>query len=161
LSDEGIATAQEVSSMKRFYPQEGFVSLKSLAVEVGLDRSNMRKYTLKVGVKPHKRCTPDSAGQLTLAVTSAEAEFIRKKRQEQGFLEASQPVSSEVGIFYVIQLIPELDPTRLKFGYTDDIQVRLAQHRTSAPTARVVKTWPCRRTWEGTVINSWNPPAAS
>lgn len=132
---------------------EEFVSLKSLAVELGLDRSNMRKYVLKVGVKPHKRRTPDSAGQLTLAVTSAEAEVVRAKRREQGFLEASRPVAREVGIFYVIQLVPELDPTRLKFGYADDIQARLAQHRTSAPTARVVQTWPCRRAWEGTVID--------
>ena len=130
-----------------------FVSLKLLAPELGLDRSNMRKYALKVGVKPHKRRTPDSAGQLTLAVTAAEAEFLRTKRREQGFLEASRPVSPEVGSFYIIQLVPDLDPHRLKFGFADAIQCRLAQHRTSAPTAQVVKTWPCRRAWEGTVID--------
>lgn len=131
-----------------------FVSLKLLAAELGLDRSNMRKYALKVGVKPHKRRTPDSAGQLTLAVTAAEAKFLRAKRREQGFLEASRPVSTEVGVFYIIQLVPELDPRRLKFGFADDIQARLAQHRTSAPTAQLLKTWPCRRPWEGTVIDS-------
>lgn len=61
-----------------------FVSLKLLAAELGLDRSNMRKYALKVGVKPHKRRTPDSAGQLTLAVTAAEAKFLRAKRRGTG-----------------------------------------------------------------------------
>lgn len=132
---------------------DDFVSLKLLAAELGLDRSNIRKYALKIGVKPHRRRTADSGGQLTLAVSSAEAEFIRTKRREQGFLESSRPVSAEVGVFYIIQLIPDLDPCRLKFGFADDIRARLDQHRTSAPTAAVVKTWPCRRAWEGTVID--------
>jgi hypothetical protein len=34
---------------------EEFVSLKQLAGELGLDRSNTRKYVLKSGVRPHKR----------------------------------------------------------------------------------------------------------
>jgi hypothetical protein len=97
-----------------------FVSLKSLAVELGLDRSNMRKYVLKAGVTPHKRRTPDSAGQLTLAVTSDEADSIRTRRREQGFLGGARPVPSEVGVFYVVQLVPELDSRRVKFGYADD-----------------------------------------
>ena len=132
---------------------DDFVSLKQLAEEFRLDRSNMRKYVLKTGVTPHKRRTADSASQLTLAVTVAEADLIRTKRREQGFLEASRPLVADVGVFYVIQLVPELDPGRLKFGFADDIQTRLAQHRTSAPTAKVAKTWPCRRSWEGTLID--------
>ena len=132
---------------------EDFVSLKLLAAELGLDRSNMRKYVLKTGVRSHKRRTPDSAGQLTLAVTATEADLIRTRRREQGFLEGSRPIVTEVGVFYIIQLVPELDSNRLKFGFAEDIQNRVAQHRTSAPTAKVVKTWPCRRSWEGTVID--------
>ena len=132
---------------------EEFVSLKILASELGLDRSNMRKYALKIGVTPHKRRTADSAGQLTLALTADEAEVVRAKRREQGYLGESRPVATEVGVFYVIQLVPELDACRLKFGFADDVGTRLAQHRTAAPTARVVKTWPCRRAWEGTAID--------
>ena len=132
---------------------DDFVSLKQLAEEFGLDRSNMRKYVLKLGVTPHKRRTADSASQLTLAVTIADANLIRTKRREQGFLESLRPVVTEVGVFYVIQLVPELDPRRLKFGFADNIQTRLAQHRTSAPTAKLLKTWPCRRSWEGTLID--------
>lgn len=80
---------------------DDFVSLKLLAAELGLDRSNMRKYALKTGVRPHKRRTADSAGQLTLAVTAAEAELLRTKRSEQGSLEASRPVVTEVGVFCI------------------------------------------------------------
>ncbi len=131
---------------------EEYVSLKSLAAQLGLDRSNARKYVLRLGIRPHKRRTPDSRGQLTLAVSASEAELVLKTRRDQGFL-GSKPVSNEVGVFYVMQLVPELDPRRIKLGYADDIKSRLAQHRTSAPTAVLVRQWPCKRSWEETAID--------
>lgn len=132
---------------------EEFVSLKQLATELGLDRSNTRKYVLKSGIRPHKRRTPDSGSQLTLALTLEEADRIRAKRREEGFLGASKAVAKEVGYFYVIRLVPELDPRRVKLGFADDVAIRLAQHRTAAPTAVLVKYWPCKRSWEGTAID--------
>jgi len=30
---------------------------------------------------------------------------------------------------------------------------RMAQHKTAAPTAVLVKYWPCKRSWESTVID--------
>jgi len=132
---------------------EEYVSLKHLSDELGLDRSNMRKYTLRHGVKPHKRRTPDSGNQLTLAVSLSEAQFIRAKRRENGFLGSSKPAEKEVGVFYIIRLVPELDPRRVKLGFADDLNSRLAQHRTAAPTAVVVKSWPCKRSWEVTIMD--------
>ncbi|HEY7315555.1 MAG TPA: hypothetical protein VH643_39870 [Gemmataceae bacterium] len=132
---------------------EEFVSLKQLAMELGLDRSNTRKYVLKSGIRPHKRRTPDSGGQLTLALTVEEATRIRVKRREEGFLGSIRPVSKETGFFYVIRLVPELDPHRIKLGFAEDMATRLAQHKTAAPTAVLVKCWPCKRSWEGTVID--------
>jgi hypothetical protein len=132
---------------------EEFISLKQLAAELGLDRSNARKYVLKSGVRPHKRRRPDSGSQLTLALTVEEADRIRAKRQEEGFLDASKAVTKEFGYFYVIRLVPELDPRRVKLGFADDVGSRLAQHRTAAPTAALVKQWPCKRAWEVTVID--------
>jgi hypothetical protein len=58
-----------------------------------------------------------------------------------------------LGVFYVIRLVPELDPRRLKLGFADDLQSRLGQHRTVAPTAAVIKSWPCKRAWEKTVMD--------
>jgi len=89
--------------------EDEFVSLKQLAVELGLDRSNTRKYVLKSGIQPHRRRTPDSGGQLTLALTAEEAEGIRSKRREEGFLGSHRPIIREFGVFYLIQLVPELD----------------------------------------------------
>jgi len=131
-----------------------FVSLKALAAELGMDRSHARRYVLRLGVTPQKRRTPQSGGQLTLTVSADEAEFIKSRRNEQGFLDSMKPVQIEAGYFYIIQLVPELDPKRIKLGFAEDINARLLQHRTSAPTAIVLKSWPCKRSWEGTVIDA-------
>lgn len=55
---------------------------------------------------------------------------------------------SDFGYFYIIQLHPDDLPDRLKIGYTDNLDVRLSDHRTSAPTLKLVRSWPCKRTWE-------------
>ncbi len=131
-----------------------FVTIKQLAEELEMDRSHARRYVLKLDVTPTKRRTADSGGQLVLTVSKEEAEFIKKKRGEEGFLGSSKTVDKEVGSFYVIQLVPELDENRIKLGFAGDVNQRLAQHRTSAPTARVLATWPCKRNWEKTVIDA-------
>ncbi len=131
-----------------------FVSLKQLASELGMDRSHARRYVLKLGITPHKRRTQDSGSQLTLALTQEEADLVRARRREQGFQDTSKPAETGVGVFYVIQLVPELDPNRIKLGFADDVTSRLSQHRTAAPTAKLVKSWPCKRTWETTVMDA-------
>ena len=133
---------------------DGYISLKQLAGELGMDRSHARRYVLNLGVTPVKRRTPESGGQLTLTVSAQEAEFIRHTREEQGFLDSQKPVANETGFFYAIQLVPELAPGRIKLGFADGVELRLAQHRTSAPTARLLKSWPCRRAWERTAIDA-------
>jgi hypothetical protein len=130
-----------------------YVSLKHLAQEIGMDRSHARRYVLRLGITPHKRRTPDSQNQLTLAVDANEATLIRQKRREEGFIGDSKPVPKDVGSFYVIRLVPELDGRRIKMGFADDLATRLCQHRTAAPTAQVVASWPCKRSWEGTVMD--------
>ncbi len=131
-----------------------FVPLKHLADEFGMDRSHARRYVIKLGLTPHRRRTASSGGQLTLALTSGEAEMVRARRREEGFLGSSKPVETGVGVFYVIQLVPDLDSKHFKLGFAEDVSTRLAQHRTAAPTARVVKSWPRKRSWESTVMDA-------
>lgn len=133
--------------------QEGYRSIKHLAEELGMDRSHARRYVLKLGFKPQKRRTPDSGSQLTLTVTDEEAEAILKHRREQGFTAEGRVVEPEAGVFYVIQVVPELDPKRIKLGFAIDLNDRLVQHRTSAPTAKVLRSWPCKRSWEVTAMD--------
>lgn len=132
---------------------EGYISIRHLAEKLGMDRSHARRYILKLGFKPAKRRTSDSGNQLTLTVTQDEATSILKHRQEQGFTGDGKPVELEAGFFYVIQLVPELDPKRIKLGFAIDVNDRLSQHRTAAPTAKTLHSWPCRRAWETTVMD--------
>ena len=131
-----------------------YLSLKELARLLGMDRSHARRYVLKLGVTFHRRRTADSANQLTLAVNKEEADGILAQRREQGFLGAGPVLLADVGVFYVIQVVPELAPLRVKLGFAGDLSDRLAQHRTAAPTAAVLKFWPCRRSWETTAMDA-------
>jgi DNA-binding MarR family transcriptional regulator len=134
--------------------KEQYISLKQLSDRLGMDRSHARRYLKKLGIKTQKRRTADSGSQLCLTVTEEQAEKIIAQRRNEGFLGSGKAVASEFGVFYVIQLVPELDPTRIKLGFAIDMNDRLAQHRTAAPTASILKTWPCKRLWEQTVMDS-------
>jgi len=131
-----------------------YISIKNLSEELGMDRSHARKYIIKMGIVPQKRRTLDSGNQLTLTVTEEEANKIKKNRLELGYNFDNRIVNNENGYFYVIQLVPELDPKRIKLGYTNDINDRLNQHKTAAPTAKILKSWQCKRSWESTVMDS-------
>ena len=134
---------------------EEFISLRQLAEMLGINQSQTRKYVLKLGYAPPKARTPDSRGKLTYVFTKEEAEDIIATRRQQGFTmgetRGTLVVSEDVGVFYIIQIVPDLAPNRLKFGFAANVQERLAQHRTSAPTASILRSWPSRRTWEPTL----------
>lgn len=131
-----------------------YVTIKDLAKEFGLDRSGVRKYVLKQGFSPVSVRSSDTKNQLALAVTGEEAQSLRELRERQGFAKAIRPVENGDGQFYIIQLVPDLDPNRIKLGFATDVSARLDAHRTSAPTAKLVKAWRCRRSWEIAAIAS-------
>lgn len=131
------------------------VTLASLAEELGLDRSNMRKYILKHGFAPVTVRTPESRSQLTLALTQEDAEAVRALRQSHGFSKTQEQTDMGMtGAFYIVQVVPEFAPNRIKLGFATDAVARLSSHRTAAPTAQLVKVWPCQRSWEACAIAS-------
>ena len=129
-----------------------YVSIRELADEFGIHHTNARRYVRKLGLKPEKRRYAGSRSAQDV-LTSEDADYVRKKRREEGLDGSLGEPLQDTGVFYVIQVAPELDSSRLKLGYADAIEARLSQHRTAAPTAKLVKTWPCRRSWEGTAID--------
>jgi hypothetical protein len=135
-------------------PSDKFVSIKELAKRLGIDHRYAIRYVRKLGYSFHNRRTSDSRNQLTLCVTSSEAEGICSQRRTQGFEASTVVAVPEIGVFYVIQLVPELDPKRLKLGFAESINQRLSQHRTACPTARVLRAWPCKRSWEITALDA-------
>lgn len=58
------------------------------------------------------------------------------------------------GFFYVIQLVPDAYPQRLKLGFSTDPERRLGSHKTAMPTARLLGTWPCPRHAEAKAIHA-------
>lgn len=63
------------------------------------------------------------------------------------------PVEGSQGYFYVIQLIPEHTPFRLKVGWTTDLRKRLSQIRTICPKAVLLHWWECQKPDEQNVID--------
>jgi len=66
------------------------------------------------------------------------------------------PLSSfqRFGNFYLIQLIPEALSNRVKIGFTDNLEQRLSEHRTAAPTAQLLKSWRCKRCWDQAAMDA-------
>lgn len=131
-----------------------WVSIKELCVTLGLDRTHLRRYARKLGFHFEQMRTPDSRNQLTLCLSRVDAERLYAMREEMGFNNSGVVTPTDVGVFYVIQVVPELAPGRVKLGFTENLEKRLAEHRTSAPTAQALANWGCRRAWERTVMDA-------
>jgi hypothetical protein len=134
-----------------------FVTLASLADELGMDRSHLRKYLKKSNIDTFMVRTIESKGQPTLAVTPANADYIKVKRVMDGFITSDSMgsiiESSADEYFYLLLLVPELSKSRIKVGYASDLTGRIAAHRTTCPTLEVIKAWRCKKTWEVPLID--------
>jgi hypothetical protein len=131
-----------------------YVTLKELADELGLDRSALRKYVLKNGISPVSVRTDNTRGQATLALTLVDADTVRELRRSQGFHGEPRAVENGNGWFYLIRIVPDLDPLRIKLGFALDVSARLDSHRCVSPMAELVKSWPCKRSWEAAAMAS-------
>lgn len=134
--------------------KEKHISIKELSNRIGIDRSNVLKLLKKSGIKTQNRRMPDSRNQLCSTITKEQANEIIAHRKEIGFLNSGKSVDSEIGFFYIVQLIPEFTLSRIKLGFSNDVSNRLAQFRTVVPKAKILKTWPCRRSWEQTITDA-------
>jgi hypothetical protein len=115
----------------------------------------------KMGIETRKERNSANGGQAIAYVTQADYQRIvarlsvstapRDGEDEDG---DEEQWSAEFGVFYLLQLEPELDPGRFKVGFAASMPERLRQLRCSAPFVTVIKTWPCRRLWEKTAIDS-------
>ncbi len=132
--------------------------LKTVGEELGMDASRTRRFALQHKIPMLKVRTAESHGQLTLAVTPENADRIKETRIADGYplsAGAAKPIEvGENGTFYLIQLVPEICQERIKMGFTATLDGRLSSHRTCCPTLKIIKSWPCRRSWEQAVIAS-------
>lgn len=64
-----------------------------------------------------------------------------------------QPKSKH-GLFYVVQLAPDVAPQRLKLGFATSIDSRVKGYRTLSPNCLVLGTWECERQDEQEAIRA-------
>lgn len=125
------------------------ILLKSLALELGVDRSALRKAVLRDGIPLVRVRAADTRGQQALALTEADAARVREGRQIV-VVGGDRPSGS----FYSVLLHPEVYPRRVKLGFSASLPARLAYHLAASPTAVLLGSWPCRRAWEAAAIAS-------
>ncbi|MCY4612586.1 MAG: hypothetical protein OXB94_03065 [Nitrospira sp.] len=131
------------------------ITLKQLADEIGVDRSNMRKIVIRMGISPSKIRSKESRNQSTLAVSLEEAEQIRQHRLNAGFSVGSKQaniVSDDSGVFYLISPDPHARPHRIKMGFTSSLDNRLKTYQTISPDAALISQYPCRKSWESAAL---------
>ncbi len=134
------------------------IAMGELADELGVYKQTVFKIAKRLGIQPIKRRDATRGNQLIAFVTEVDAGAIRdgfaqgRRAGVQGNTDIVE-FAPEVGWFYLIQLEPEHDPGRFKVGFTTDLDGRLRHHRCSAPFAKYLKTWPCKRLWERATID--------
>jgi hypothetical protein len=142
-----------------FLPENG-IAVVELADELQIRKQTIFKVIRRLGIQAVKRREPDRRGQSISIISRHDANVIRDELREAASVNGSAGVASNTrcfsedsGVFYVVQLEPNLDPGRFKVGFTTDIDGRLRHHRCSAPFVQCLKIWPCRRTWERAAID--------
>lgn len=142
------------------------VGMVELAKRLGLDRTSVRRLVAKeqnaLGITLHRgkgeklSVSREDADRLIASYESrrgpvADYEIHSKP---DALNDTDTPTYDRHGYLYLIQLVPEALPNRVKVGFTDDVDRRLSEHRTAAPTAKIVRSWPCKRSWDYAAMDS-------
>lgn len=122
------------------------VPIKKIAEELGVNKDYalrlVKRRSTALGLRPQR----GRRNAVSLSRDDADR-LIRDYRPRLPIPASGNEIAkhSDFGYFYIIQLHPDDLPDRLKIGYTDNLDVRLSDHRTSAPTLELVRSWPCKR----------------
>jgi hypothetical protein len=148
----------DLSGSKKRTTMSDMLGISDIAKRLKIDEANVRRLiaresgTLKIEIHRGK-------GLKKLFTREDAEKLIARYEAKRGGNALIDDEESEYkydrdGFFYLIQLIPEALPTRIKIGYADSVERRLGEHRTAAPTAKVIKTWPCKRSWDFAAMDS-------
>ena len=127
----------------------GMVSINTVASELGINKDYAlrlaKKRASELGITLHY----GKRNALTLSREDADRLILNYQPRASTAATANDVGRlAGFGFFYIIQLHPDDLPTRLKIGFTDNLDVRQSDHRTNAPTLKLLKFWPCKRAWE-------------
>lgn len=140
------------------------VAIVDLADELQVRKQRIFKLLKRLGIRAAQQRDQDRRNQNVATVSMDEAAAIRHELSRSAesakagaFRGSGEAIpvalSDDVGFFYLIQLEPDHDPGRFKVGFTTELDGRLQKHRCSAPFAKYLRSWPCRRVWERAAID--------
>jgi hypothetical protein len=132
------------------------VGLAEIAARLTVDNRTVRRLIAQESETLGIQIQRGKGDKVLLSKDDAErliASYAARRGPQSGTLEESAKYD-RFGYFYLIQLIPEALPNRVKIGFADNVERRLTEHRTSAPTAKLLKAWPCKRSWDYAAMDS-------
>jgi hypothetical protein len=138
------------------------IAIVDLADDLQVRKQRIFKILPRLGIRPTQRREATRGNQNVATVSHNEAAAIRTEIEKASasptndgsrFGSTGAFATDDVGFFYLIQLEPEHDSERFKVGFTMDLDGRLQKHRCSAPFAKYLRTWPCKRVWERAAID--------
>ena len=132
------------------------ISCEQIATELGITRRHVLRQIQRRADQLGIKVIRGKRNEVFLSRTDADTLIDDYEPRRRTLPPTSDAAGSTegFGFVYIIQLLPDELPLRHKLGYTDNIEQRLRDHRTAAPTLRLVKAWPCKRTWEYAAIAS-------
>jgi len=132
------------------------IGLAEIAKRLNLEVTAVRRMIARLGEE--LQLTPHRGKGSKVLLTRGDADkLIASYEARRG---PASPTAEETtkfdryGSFYIIQLVPEALPNRVKLGFADNADQRLNEHRTAAPTAKLLKVWPCKRSWDYAAMDS-------
>ena len=132
------------------------ISIMEIAKILGKHRQSVHKIVQRLGLETTKIKSEEARGQLATYISKEDFELV-KDAIASSDLNSSEGDEVDInvpGYFYVIQLEPQHDPGRIKVGFATSVDERLRKHKTAAPFSTVIKSWPCKLSWEKTAIDS-------
>jgi hypothetical protein len=132
--------------------QDDLIAVTDAAALLGKQKQYVFKIINRLKIEKWLHKSSTARGQKVAYVTQKDFELIRKHANPSNNILDEARNNQLHGVFYLIQLEPQLDPNRFKLGFATSIEERLRAHRTSAPFADVLKIWPCKLLWEKTAI---------
>lgn len=131
---------------------EMMISVAEAAKRLGRHKNSLHRLISRLGMETVRIKTEQARGQSAAHIT--EEDFCILSRHVGSESQVGEDTEAQnSGYFYIVQLEPELDPKRLKFGFATTVQDRLRKHMTAAPLSRLLGSWPCKLTWEKAAID--------
>ncbi len=133
-----------------------FITFKELADRITEMIDTVRRAIRRLDLTFQKEKPSSSKETLVFCLNILEAnELLKDFRNRNKPIDTANSSSKNRFCYcYIIQLLPETLPNRVKIGYSDNLNRSLREHQTAAPTAKYLGNWRCKKLWNQAAIDS-------